>query len=101
MREESDWTLKNFWNFPTSTSGIRLFQTNIINGAMRGGDIEKRMGSLARMTKKEKNEIVFKEKDIQKSGSIGTTNGHGKRSTGSMWLKKLERKAGYQVPGSP
>ena len=42
------------------------------------------MGSLARMTKKEKNEIVFKEKDIQKSGSIGTTNGHGKRSTGSM-----------------
>jgi len=42
------------------------------------------MGSLARMTKKEKNEIVFKEKNIQKSGSIGTTNEHGKRSTGSM-----------------
>lgn len=42
------------------------------------------MGSLARMTEKEKNAIVFKQKDIQKSGNIGTMNGHGKRSTGSM-----------------
>ena len=28
-------------------------------------------------------------------------NGRRKMNTGSMYLKKLERKAGYQVPGSP